>query len=521
MGLGAVKAGIEGGMSSQAAANKHIEAIVEEMESARSQYREIAALTGHLPTAGFVAEQARMAGAAGISEKENVRFQTAFQAYAGQYIGTKLPPDQAERLQRQVAAYSVTQGLNKGSGPEDAARLLGTIVDKAKPGASDEAILGQYARSMKAMQLAPGYTGPLLGQLSEVVAESVGPNGDFAETTDASILLRAISQRNPDSASAYTRAVLRGLRRARAKPELAKELGLAKGMDVFQQIEAVGRASAAATAHGEDEGAFLESHGFAEIRQYGGIQTAINAGVRGGAVQPRPREMTGVDAATGRRVGPGVTAQTLRQSGADYLHSQEGGAVSRRGQILAAQRERAGRYAELQRIRREESIAQQSSGELERGEGILGGLGTMAVGAWMQEDRAALENRAMVSGALRDLKQSARGRAYLGGDGASAIGSGGVTHKGELGGQLGPTWLGGRLFQGGNRLAPDAAQADAANGLRMIREESAKQTELLEQLQRTAPRPNAAGHSVNLGMPDPATRFGEQAISSGRGDLVT
>ena len=54
-----------------------------------------------------------MAGGAGISE-ENVRFQTAFQAYAGQYIGTKLPPDQAERLQRQVAAYSVGTGAQQG-----------------------------------------------------------------------------------------------------------------------------------------------------------------------------------------------------------------------------------------------------------------------------------------------------------------------------------------------------------------------------------------------------------------------
>ena len=125
--------------------------------------------------------------------------------------------------------------------------MLGTIVDKAKPGASDEAILGQYARSMKAMQLAPGYTGPLLGQLSEVVAESVGPNGDFAETTDASILLRAISQRNPTTASAYTRAVL-GAAACPGQAGAGQGTRPREGDGRFQQIEAVGRASAAATA---------------------------------------------------------------------------------------------------------------------------------------------------------------------------------------------------------------------------------------------------------------------------------
>ena len=150
-GLGALKTGVEAGMGSQADANKHIAGIVDEMERARTSYAEVAALRSKESTAGFVAGMARSAGAAGISEQENVQFRTAYEAYAGQFTGNKLSPEQADRLQQKVAAYSVGA---RHSRPRTA-RLLGTIVNKSKGGATDNDILDEYARSMQVMSLRP------------------------------------------------------------------------------------------------------------------------------------------------------------------------------------------------------------------------------------------------------------------------------------------------------------------------------------------------------------------------------
>ena len=236
--LGGLQAGVEAGAQSQGEANQHIGEITAEMERTRASQREIAALRGEAPTGAFAAQMAREAAGAGISPDQYQQFQTGVQAYAGQFRGTKFDPAQFDRLQQKVASYAVG---SKGLAPSDSARLLGTLMDKAKPGASDEEIMSQYAKSMSVMQLAPGYTGPLLGQLSEVAGEAVGPNGDFSNVTDASILLRGVAQRNPAQASAYTRALLRGLREARMSPKESKALGITKGMNTFEQIEAVQR----------------------------------------------------------------------------------------------------------------------------------------------------------------------------------------------------------------------------------------------------------------------------------------
>ena len=305
-GLDAVRRLRDAEIQSQREAAQRFDDVNALAARAREANREIAALRGLPNTAQTAAQLAQEAGNVGIGEAEWRSFQTGYQAYAGQYVGTKISAEQSDELQRRVAGFAVG---SRGWNGADASRLLGTIISKSAPGASTDEIMGQYGQLAQVMQLAPGYTGPLLGQLSEVVGEAVGPNGEFGDALDAAVLLRGVSERNPRTASAYTRAVLRGLRRVRGNEGMMQELGITRGMDTFEQLEAVQRAADRATARGEDEGQFLESHGFSEIRMYGGIRTALDSGLRGGGFARAGRRR-----ATGRR-GPGACAMRRARTG--------------------------------------------------------------------------------------------------------------------------------------------------------------------------------------------------------------
>jgi hypothetical protein len=250
---------------SSADARIHVHGMTEEMERARTALREIAALTGQKATASFTARQAREAAAVGISPEQYAGFQTAFQAYAGQYIGDKLPADQAGELQKVTAGYQASQGLDQAEG----AQLMGTLVGKSKKGATTDELLGQYGQVMKVMQLAPGYTGPLLGQVREVIQENVGEGGDFKDSLEAAKLVRVMSERNPAEASTYSRALLRGLREIRMSPDKMQATGIKKGMDVFQQVQAV---LDSAKDSGMDESEYLSQY-FKDIREFGAVRT--------------------------------------------------------------------------------------------------------------------------------------------------------------------------------------------------------------------------------------------------------
>ena len=478
--LGGLRAGVEAGAQSQGEANQHIGEITAEMERTRASQREIAALRGEAPTGAFAAQMAREAAGAGISPDQYQQFQTGVQAYAGQFRGTKFDPAQFDRLQQKVASYAVG---SKGLAPSDSARLLGTLMDKAKPGASDEEIMSQYAKSMSVMQLAPGYTGPLLGQLSEVAGEAVGPNGDFSNVTDASILLRGVAQRNPAQASAYTRALLRGLREARMSPKESKALGITKGMNTFEQIEAVQRAADKATAAGQDEGEFLTQHGFGEIRQYGGLRTALDSGLRGGGF------------ARARAEADRVNAGTLEADRQSYLAGQEGGSQRDRGLVEAARLERANRYAALQRYRRQAELSVEGSGELEQGEG-LGAVATYFGRRWGMGDRREQEVRAetgrLIDQRLRNFRgfpgANEQAQRFLDEQVPAAIGPGTVRREQRITG----------------RFASDDEMAKAANFLEQLVEQGKREEQRRAAEAKNAPP--AAG--VTVRQPRPAGRMG-------------
>ena len=263
---GMIRQGMHAVAESTVAARTRIKEMVTEMESARTEAKELAALLGKKPTAGFTAQQAGEAASVGLDVSQYSEFQKSFQAYTGQYVGTeeatpeeleanhqKLSGDQAARLQKEVASYAMGA---RGLAADDSARLLGTIVAKAKAGASDDEIMDQYAKLMKVMELAPGKTSPMLSQLAELGMESAGEGGDIKDLMQSGYLLRVMAQRNPNEASTYGRGLLRGLRDIRIEPAKMKELGITKDMDVFQQLEAIDEAVEKAKAAG-DEGEFL------------------------------------------------------------------------------------------------------------------------------------------------------------------------------------------------------------------------------------------------------------------------
>jgi hypothetical protein len=399
-GLGGAEAYQRGILASEREATVYSQQLGAEAAKARTENRELAALRGLPNTAATAAQIAREAGTAGLSADQWRDFQTGFQAYGGQYAGEgkKFSSEQATELQRIVAGYAVGK---KGWSGADASRLLATVMSRSKAGASNEDILGQYGQLAEVMQLAPGYTGPLLGQLSEVVGETVGEGGEFSDPLGAATLLRGESERNPRQASAYTRAVIRGLRRAQGDPKAARELGLKRGMDTFQQLEAVQHAADAARARGEDEGLFLETHGFKEIRQFGGIRAALTYGQRGGAFD-RARKEAGT---------PAEAAARVRREFGEYVSGEEGQSAGGGAATAAARVERGGPIDAWRRYQEHSAAAVESAGEMERG----------GVGAWLSHATAwafgGRREQEIHADSVRRLQQSLEsskaGRAYL------------------------------------------------------------------------------------------------------------
>ena len=155
--------------------------MVSEMDAARTESKELTALLGKSPTAGFTSAQAQRAATAGLDTAKYSEFQTSFQAYTGQYVGAeeaspeeleknhqKLSGERARRLQSKVASYAIDA---RGLSADDSACLLDTIVAKSAPGSSDDEIAAQYVKLMKVMELAPGRTSPMISQLAELGME--------------------------------------------------------------------------------------------------------------------------------------------------------------------------------------------------------------------------------------------------------------------------------------------------------------------------------------------------------------
>jgi hypothetical protein len=352
-------------------ARGHIKGMVDEMERARTESKELAALRGEKATAGFTAQLAREAAGAGLDTGKYNEFQLGFQAYTGQYVGKseatkkelaaggqKMNKEQAEQLQQRVASYSVGA---RGLSADDSAKLLGTVVAKSQAGASNDQIMSEYAKLMKIMELAPGKTSPLIGQLAEVGMESVGPEGDFTNLQQAGYLTRVMAQRNPMEASTYSRAMLRGLRDIGGDESKRNELGITRDMDVMQQLEQINVKAQQHVAGGGKEGEFIQKY-FPEIREWGAVKTALNEGLRGGGFQRAQDEAASVNETTAQ-------AETVR-----YQGGREGIAARQRSELQATDRERAGKYEALRQIQRDQAIALHGSGELELPENVMNSI---------------------------------------------------------------------------------------------------------------------------------------------------
>lgn len=450
-------------------ARDHIKGMTEEMEGARKGDREIAALRGQKPTAMFSAQLAREAGAVGLSPDEYKQAALAFEAHAGQYVGgeetgdvkadtaalekagKRVTRDQSLRLQQKVAGYAVGA---RGLGADEAMRLLGVVIAKSKANATDDEIMGQYARAMKSAELAPGRTSPIVGQIAELAMESVGPEGDFKSVEQGTSLVRVMAQRNPNEASTYGRALLRGLREVRQDPAKMAELGIVKGMDINQQLIAVDKAVKAHVAGGGDQGEFLSKY-FKDIREWGAVSTAINEGIRGGGFQRIQGEMAGVN------------AETARKETIDYLGSEEGRTAKDKSEEIAITRERSAYYNELRHMQREARHAIITGGELEIPEGQVESFLTRRGEEWGQGGRFEQTERAEVGRMLRErLSGSREGRKWLFDHSGGAV-------KGLRGTERERAEVAGKAIF--NRATDEKTLADAANALKRIADQAERQ----------------------------------------------
>ena len=385
---GAIRTAMHAVADSVNEARLRIKTMVSEMEAARKESKELAALLGKKATAGFTAAQAGEAASVGLDVSDYTEFQKSFQAYTGQYVGKegatpeeleenhqKLSAEQAARLQKKVATYAMGA---RGLGADDSARLLGTIVAKSQAGTSDDEIMSQYAKLMKVMELAPGKTSPMLSQLAELGMESAGEGGDFKDLLQSGYLLRTMAQRNPQEGATYGRNLLRGLREIRQDPTKMKELGITKGMDIFHQLESISHAVEKDKKAGGDEGTFLSKY-FQDIREWGGEGT-IDEGINQGGFARSATEAASVG------------ADTAESEQKKYLRGEEGIAASDRSNLLRAQREAAGYYSPLRHLQNEALTQMVSSRELEMPENAYNAILTGA-SSFQQGSREEAETR--------------------------------------------------------------------------------------------------------------------------------
>lgn len=410
----------------------YIHGIVQEMESARQKAQEIASLEGKKATAGYTSNQAREAAAAGSSPEDYQAGKLAFQAYAGQYVGkegatdaeraddeknNKISFEDAQKLQKDVATNAQSQGINQAQAQE----LSAAVISKRKKGSTVKSMEAQYARLMKVMKLAPGYTGPAISQLKEVIAEDVGEEGDFKVAEDAAVLTRVVGERNPEEASTYTRATLRGLRELRNHPEKMEELGIDKNMDVFQQMEQINKRTkeiADEEGDGTKQSDVLARY-FKDTREFGGAMTAINAGIKGGAIARARKEMEGIDEGT------------IDKENKEYLESDVGKKLADDASLKAIDRENAARAEPLEKMRRQARMSVHGSRILEKPESLYEAAQTQKGSELGFGNREEQETRSVLAAGLEDkLMQSAAGRKFLQERGEDRVNANGQKYKG-------------------------------------------------------------------------------------------
>jgi hypothetical protein len=270
-------------------ASDYIREIAKEYTTLRDTMREMAAYMNKTPDKAFTLEQAQNARIAGVTPQEWVKFQTAAQGQAGQFLGgdgAKMDPAQSMELQRDLAAY----GKGKGFAPDDVASILAPILASSKKGATVADTEGSMARVLSTIQDAAGAAGTLLPQMRPLVAESVGEGEDFANPEQAAKFLNVMANFKPERAYQYSRSMLSQMNQLEREGK-GEELGWTKGMDVFQKVEATKKAM---EASGENQDDFLSQY-FTDKFSLSGIKTQMKYGVGGGQYGKIDSDMAKLD----------------------------------------------------------------------------------------------------------------------------------------------------------------------------------------------------------------------------------
>lgn len=428
-GLTAAATSMMRGMAaSSQEATGYIRGMVEKAEAARDALREIAALTGKENTLAGAAGQARAAAKAGVSPEKYAQAQERWEQFAGSLIGNgpehKLTREQSDEIFNQATTYSQARGSDSG----DTAQLLATIVQASPKGTPTKEIMSQFAKAQKVAELASGPTGPIVRQIAEIANQEIGGGGSIKNVTDAAPFVQVAAQADAGSAGMLTEAMLRGLREVRKDPEKMQKLGITKDMNIMQQLGAVNTAADAHVAGGGDEGMFLDEF-FKDSREWRGIRSMLNAGIRGGAFARADAQMAGVD------------DQTVTAVGDEYKNSQMGRFQTRKSDLTASERDRAEKFARMREIELEEKKNLTDSGDLERPEGPVGWAVRAAKGAFGAGDRESQLMTARMGNRLKDqLLATPEGTAYahehhLIPDSPNQV----TTGTGQLGGAFTPT----------------------------------------------------------------------------------
>jgi hypothetical protein len=262
----------------------YVKTISGEFTKLQDSLRIIATFRGERATSEFTVAQAQMGASAGLTPEAWANFQKQFSGFAGQFMGdgAKFSQEQGDDLAKRAAAFMNARGIEASQG----GAVFGEILQQAKGDETNDELMKKFGQAYTVIEKAKGDPGPLLGQMGQVTAGGL-------DTTSAAKLMRAEAQRDPGDAGTFSRAVLRGLREIRTGGK-SKELGITDEMDIFQQIEQIGKASDASGMKQED---FLGKY-FKDEREMGGMQAALNFGVRGGLFKMADKEAADVTGKT-------------------------------------------------------------------------------------------------------------------------------------------------------------------------------------------------------------------------------
>ena len=477
--------------------------IVKDTEDFVVRHREHFAMLGEEATPTNAANLLMRASGANLRGEEYAESEKQFANYAASYVdlkaeeGDKLAPGkkftkaQAQRLLGAAATYGVGA---RGLKPEEAMKAFGAVAATSRPGATDEEILGNYAKVLIAGQNAIGETSPAIGQIAQGIIEDLGPDATQKDLEESIILTRLMSEGHPGMEATYRRGLLRGMRqlnieaagggrRRRGGPRLA-ELGIKRGARPFEFMEQFlakrDEAVNAAVARGEDRRAASEAfvgRYFDQEHEFQGAMAVLDRGFAGG-IDRAKGEIDSVNAAT--------VAEANRRFGEGYV----GKKLSTESATEAAKFRIGASNAFLAQLRRDARLSIAEGGEMGIPESLFNAYVTHGSSAVPGiSDRAEMEERRLVASRLRNFmvghRNDPRVRGYLDSVGYVDPSKQSWWNRPLFGGEGQTTFL-------NPGMTPEDEFNRAARVMGLVVSELQKQTKIMEAEQKRGGAPNAA-----------------------------